>query len=75
MFCLFDLTYVYPEVHNSTALDPCQKEEEMKTKDNMEEDSRTRDENHDALLGVIDVVGSRQAEVEELCSCPTHHWV
>ena len=39
---------------NSTALDFWQKEEERKTKDNMEEDSRKWEENHEALLGVID---------------------
>ena len=39
---------------NSAALDPWRKEEERKTKDNMEEDSRKRDEKHEALLGVID---------------------
>ena len=40
---------------NSTALDPLRKEEERKTKDNIEEDSRKRDENHEALLGVIEL--------------------
>ena len=39
---------------NSTALNLWQKDEERKTKDNMEEDSRKQDEKHEALLGVID---------------------
>ena len=39
--------------------DPWLKEEERKTKDNMEENSRKWDENHEALLGVNDKIDSR----------------